>query len=259
MAKRELDGQAAIVTGAAHGFGRQICLQLGRLGARIAACDINAGELADTKNLLEAEGASVIAIPVDVTDEVQVQEFVDHVIGEWGQIDILVNDAGGTLGIGFAPVDQVATADWDRIVKVNLYGSFFFTRAVAGHMKRRRYGKIVNISSGAGRSHSRTGVQAYTAAKAGVLGLTRQCAQELGPYNVNVNSVAPGLIMSTPGGQKQWADRPPEEKQETLATVALRRLGGVEDIANAVCYLVTSAGGWVTGQTIAVDGGHWMF
>lgn len=255
----ELAGQVAIVTGAAHGFGRQICAQLGGLGARIAACDINDDELAGTGQILAKAGIESYLRHVDVTDEAQVDAFVAEVLARWGQVDILVNDAGGTLGVQWQPVDKVATADWDRIVKVNLYGPFFFTRAVAGHMKKRRYGKIVTISSGAGRAHSRTGIHAYSAAKAGVMGFVRQCAFELGKYNINVNSVAPGLIMSTEGSQRHWAELPGEDRETVLDTVALHRLGTVEDIANAVVFLVTEAGDWIQGQTILVDGGHWMF
>lgn len=256
---QELAGQVAIVTGAAHGFGRQICVQLGGLGAHIAACDINDEELMETGAILERAGIESYLKHVDVTDEAQVDSFVAEVIAKWGQVDILVNDAGGTVGVKWRPVDEVATADWDKIVKVNLYGPFFFTRAVAGHMKKRRHGKIVTISSGAGRVHSRTGIHAYSAAKAGVMGFTRQCAFELGRYNINVNSVAPGLIMSTEASQHHWEERPAGERETILNTVALHRLGTVEDIANAVVFLVTEAGDWVQGQTILVDGGHWMF
>ncbi len=255
----ELAGQVAIVTGAAHGFGRQICRQLGGLGARIAACDINDEELAETGQILAQSGVESYLKHVDVTDEAEVDAFVAEVLGRWGQVDILVNDAGGNAGVSWRPIDEFATADWDRIVKANLYGPFFFTRAVAGHMKKRLYGKIVNISSGAGRAHSRTGIHAYSAAKAGVMGFGRQCAVELGRYNINVNSVAPGLIMSTEESLRHWAERPAQEREVILDTFALHRMGTVEDIANAVVFLVTEAGDWVQGQTILVDGGHWMF
>lgn len=255
----ELAGQVAIVTGAAHGFGRQICRQLGGLGARIAACDINDQELTETGQILAQAGIACYLKHVDVTDEAQVDAFVAEVLARWGQVDILVNDAGGNAGVRWHPIDEFTTADWDRIVKANLYGPFFFTRAVAGQMKRRQYGKIVNISSGAGRAHSRTGIHAYSAAKAGVMGFTRQCAVELGKYNINVNSVAPGLIMSTEESQCHWAERPAQEREAILDTFALHRMGTVEDIANAVVFLVTEAGDWVQGQTILVDGGHWMF
>jgi 3-oxoacyl-[acyl-carrier protein] reductase len=255
----ELAGKVAIVTGAGHGFGRQICLTLGGKGATIAACDINEKKLAETKKEVSDAGIAHLIETLDVTDEAGVKRFVNKAMSSLGGVDILVNNAGGTLGYPWRPVDELPTAEWDRIVKVNMYAPMFFIREVAGHMKEKKAGKIVNIASGAGRAYSRTGVQAYSAAKAGVMGLTRQVAQELGRYNVNVNAVAPGLIMSTEEGQRDWAAKPELDREITLDTVALKRLGTVHDIANMVLFLVTEAGNWIQGQTILVDGGHWMF
>lgn len=260
MAKdRELLGQTAIVTGAAHGFGRQISIALGRLGASIGCCDILDEGLSETTRILEDEGIRVLAKHVDVTSEDAVNAFIQDVVAHFGRVDILVNNAGGTLGTPWQPIDEVSTENWDRIIKSNLYGAFFFTRGVASFMKQKMRGKIVNISSGAGRSHSRTGIHAYTAAKAGLIGFTRQCAYELGPYNINVNAVAPGLVISTKEAREQWEQRSEHDRESVLKTLALRRLGTPLDISNAVVYLVTHAGSWVQGQTLGVDGGHWMF
>jgi 3-oxoacyl-[acyl-carrier protein] reductase len=255
-----LDGRVAVVTGAGRGIGRAIALLLAGRGAGVACCDVlgDVGETA-TEAMRASGGRSALAAQVDVTDEAAVAAFVRRVEQELGPVDILVNNAGGTLGVRRRPIDEVDAADWKRIIEVNLYGAFYMVKAVAGGMKQRRWGKIVNISSGAGRSHSRTGIQAYTAAKAGLIGFTRQMAVELGPHNVNVNCVAPGLVLSTDEYRGNWLDRTEEQRVATVNSIALQRLGTVEDIAEAVAYLVSERGRYVSGQTWGVDGGHWMF
>ncbi len=237
---------------------------LARRGADVACCDIlpeveETAELARGLGLGAGQGRRALAAQVDVADERAVAGFVARAEAELGPVDILVNCAGGTLGVKRQPIERVATEDWRRIVDVNLLGTFFLVRAVAGGMKERGRGSIVNISSGAGRSHSRTGVQAYSAAKAAVIGFTRQLAVEMGPHGITVNSVAPGLVLSTKEYQAHWRDRTEEQRRSTIESMALRRLGTVEDIAEAVAYLVSERGRYITGQTLGVDGGHWMF
>src|SRR5436305_9137413 len=175
----DLTGRVALVTGTAHG-----------IGAGIAAA-------------LEAHGAVVHAHDrdsVDVSDEAQVSKLV----AEIGRIDILVNNAGGVAGQVGRPLEEVSDEDWRAVVDANLTSTFFCTRAVAPGMKERRYGRIVNISSGAGRSVSLTGIQAYASAKAGQIGFTRQTAHELGRYGITVNSIAPGFVPSNPTSVAQW-------------------------------------------------------
>lgn len=254
-----LDGRIALVTGAGRGFGQAVSTLLAARGADVACCDILPAVAKTAAGIVNNDdGRRAISGVVDVSDEDQIQAFVARVEQELGAVDILVNNAGGTLGFKRQAVDEVATDSWRQIMAVNLDGAFYCTRAVAGGMKRRRWGKIVNISSGAGRSHSRTGIQAYAAAKAGLIGFTRQVAVELGPYNVNVNSVAPGLVLSTDEYRGHWAARTEQQREETMASLALRRLGTVEDIAEAVAFLVSERGRYITGQTLGVDGGHWM-
>lgn len=156
------------------------------------------------------------------------------------------------------PVEQVSDGAWRRIVAINLDGAFHFTRAVVPHMKAHGGGAIVNISSGAGRSYSLTGIQAYASAKAGLIGFTRQTAMELGPHGIRVNSVAPGFVLSNPATEKQWEAMGSEGQQLFLHSVALRRLGRPEEIARAVVFFVSDDASYVTGQTISVDGGKWM-
>ena len=255
----DLHGQVAVVTGAAHGLGRAIVLLLGQCGAAVWAVDRLAEELSETAALAEAAGLACTAAPCDVTDSAAVAALVERVAAEAGRIDILVNDAGGVCGQVGRPVEEVGDADWDAIVRANLYGAFYCIRAVTPVMKRQRAGRIVTISSGAGRSHSLTGIQAYTSAKAGQIGLTRQMAKELGAWNIKVNTIAPGFIRSNPTTERQWEAMGEAGQQRLLTNVALHRLGTPDDIAKGVLFFVSDLAPWVTGQTISIDGGSQMF
>lgn len=254
-----LAAQVAVVTGAAHGIGRAICVELAREGARVWACDILAAELEDTRRAVETHaGARCQAATVDVTDPAQVNAFVARVTAAERRIDILVNTAGGVAGQTMQPVDRVPDADWHRIFAINLDGAFHFTRAVAPAMMAQKSGAIVNISSGAGRSYSLTGIQAYASAKAGLIGLTRQTAVELGSFGIRVNCVAPGFIRSNPATEKQWEAMGPDGQRQFVESIALRRLGTADEIARAVVFFASADASYVTGQTISVDGGKWM-
>lgn len=249
----------ALVTGAAHGIGRAICVELAREGARVWACDILTADLEETGRAVETqEGVRSHTAVVDVTDAAQVNAFVKQIADAEGRIDILVNTAGGVAGQTMRPVEQVPDADWRRIFAINLDGAFHFTRAVAQVMKTRKSGAIVNISSGAGRSYSLTGIQAYASAKAGLIGFTRQTAVELGPFGIRVNCVAPGFVRSNPTTEKQWDAMGAEGQRQFVESIALRRLGKAEEIARAVVFFASADASYVTGQTISVDGGKWM-
>jgi len=254
-----LDGRVAIVAGAAHGIGRAICVELARAGAAIWACDVRAEPLAAAHAAVEATrtGAARTAV-VDVRDPAAVDAFVARVEREAGRVDVLVNTAGGVAGQTMRPVDEVPDADWREIFAINLDGAFHFTRAVAPAMKRAGRGAIVNISSGAGRSYSLTGIQAYAAAKAGLIGFSRQTARELGRHGIRVNSVAPGFLRSNPASEAQWEAMGAVGQARLLDSIALGRLGTPEEIARAVLFFVSDDAAYVTGQTISVDGGHWM-
>jgi 3-oxoacyl-[acyl-carrier protein] reductase len=232
--RADLTGRVAIVTGTAHGIGGAIAAALADAGAAVHGVDKD---------------------DVDVTDAAQVDAFVRDV----GRVDVLVNNAGGVVGQVGRPLEEVSEEDWRAVVDANLTSTFLCTRAVAPGMKERRYGRIVNISSGAGRSVSLTGIQAYASAKAGQIGFTRQTAHELGPFGITVNSIAPGFVLSNPTSIAQYESYGEEGQRRLVESIATRRLGTPEDIANGVLFFASDASSWVTGQVISIDGGHSIF
>ena len=230
----DLAGRTALVTGTAHGIGSAIAAALEQHGAVVHSVD------KDT---------------VDVADGEQVAALVERI----GTVDILVNNAGGVVGQIGRPLEEISDGDWQAVVDANLTSTFVCTRAVVPGMKAAGYGRIVNISSGAGRSVSLTGIQAYASAKAGQIGFTRQTAHELGPFGITVNSIAPGFVLSNPTSIRQWESYGEDGQRGILAGIAMRRLGEPQDIANGVLYFVAEEASWVTGQVISIDGGHSIF
>jgi 3-oxoacyl-[acyl-carrier protein] reductase len=259
MGEGRLADRVAIVTGGAHGIGRAICVALAGEGASVWACDILERELDETRRAASgvASGACRAAI-VEATDSARVTALVEEVLAADGRVDVLVNGAGGVAGQTMRPIEAVSDPDWHRIFAINLDAAFRFTRAVAAFMKERRRGSIVNISSGAGRSYSLTGIQAYASAKAGLIGFTRQTARELGAFGIRVNCVAPGFVRSNPSSERQWHAMGPTGQRRLLDSIALGRLGEPEDIARVVVFFASDDARYVTGQTISVDGGQWM-
>jgi 3-oxoacyl-[acyl-carrier protein] reductase len=157
------------------------------------------------------------------------------------------------------PLEEVSNEDWRAVVDANLTTTFVCTRAFVPAMKAAGYGRIVNISSGAGRSVSLTGIQAYASAKAGQIGFTRQTARELGPFGITVNCIAPGFVLSNPTSIRQWESYGEDGQRAMLEQIATRRLGKSEDIANGVLFFVAEEASWVTGQVISIDGGYSIF
>lgn len=250
--KAEFNGKTVIVTGAAHGFGRAIALAFAAHGAHIWGCDLLGDELAETKRQCENAGGRCDVRTVDVTDHQAVTAFV----ADAGPVQIVVNNAGGVLGQVGRPLEEISPKQWRDIFEVNVTGAFFFAQAVSPQMKAARYGRIVNISSGAGLGISLTGIQAYASAKAAQIGLTRQLAHELGPWNITVNNVAPGFVRCNPSTEKQWESYGPEGQKAIVERIALKRLGSPDDIANAVLFFASDAANWITGQVLSVDGGR---
>ena len=253
----EFTDKTVIVTGAAHGFGRAIAVAFAQRGANVWACDLLGDELAETQRLCRTAGGRCEVRTVDVTDRDAVFAFVRaaEASAATGHIDVLVNNAGGVLGQVGKSLEEVTLEQWNAIIAVNLSASFFFAQAAAPGMKAARAGRIVNISSGAGLGASLTGIQAYSAAKAGQINLTRQLCHELGPYNITVNNIAPGFVRSNPTTEKQWASYGEEGQKALVARIALQRLGQPEDIAHGVLFLASEYAGWISGQVLPIDGG----
>ena len=247
----DFTGKTAIVTGAAQGIGRAIVGQLAAAGARVAALDLDAEGL----RAATAAGASRIDA-LDLSDQRGVAEAIAAIGRDFGGVDILVTAAGGVRGQVGRPIEEVEQAAWRQLFEANVDAAFFCCQAVAPLMKASGGGRIVTISSGAGLRPSLTGIQAYSAAKHALVGLTKQLALELGPAGVTVNSVAPGFVLSNPATQRQWESFGEAGQQRLIEGTHLRRLGQPEDIANAVMFLVSDLAGWITGQIISVDGGR---
>ena len=224
----------AIVTGTAQGIGRAIAEGLTADGATVHGID------KDT---------------VDITDSAAVNAFVASI----GGTDILVNSAGGVRGQVGRPIEEVTDEQFHDVVDANLTGTFICVRAVVPGMKERGWGRIVNISSGAGRSVSLTGIQAYASAKAGQIGFTRQMAHELGHFGITVNCVAPGFVLSNPTSIAQWESYGEAGQRALLEKIPTGRLGEADDIANGVRFFVNPASSWISGQTLSIDGGHALY
>lgn len=241
----------AIVTGAAQGIGRSVMQTLLAQGHRVAAFDLDAEGLQRA-----AEAGATLTRTLDLADRSAVAGAVKDIADEWGGIDILVNCAGGVRGQTGRPLETITEADWLVLFDANVHSAFWCAQAVTPFMKTGGFGRIVNIASGAGLRPSLTGIQAYTASKHALVGLTKQLSLELGPFGITVNSVAPGFVLSNPSTQRQWEAYGEAGQTALLNGIHTRRLGQAEDIAHAVSYFTSDAAGWVSGQILSVDGGR---
>lgn len=249
--KLDFTNRRVVVTGAARGIGRAIVQSLAAEGAKVWALDLNEEGLR-----VAAEAGAAATRTLDLSDRPAVGRVVEEMAASLGGVDILVNCAGGVRGQVAKPLDEVSEADWLVLFEANVHGAFWCSQAVAPHMKRQGFGRIVNISSGAGLRPSLTGIQAYTASKHALVGLTKQLSFELGPFGITVNSVAPGFVLSNPATQRQWESYGPEGQARLVESIHTRRLGRPQDIADMVMFLASDAAAWVSGQIISVDGGR---
>ncbi|MEU4173131.1 SDR family NAD(P)-dependent oxidoreductase [Streptomyces sp. NPDC026665] len=244
----------ALVTGASGDIGRATAEDLAARGATVYAADIT---VTSDERVRPIGAGQLVPLRLDVTDAQAVAQAFAAIAAERGPVTLLVNAAGGP-GRTRTPVDEVTDEAWHRVVALNLDGAFHCCREAVRWMKATRAeGSIVNVSSGAGRTYSRTGVQAYAASKAGVIGLTRQLARELGPNGIRVNCVAPGLI-EVAGIQGEIASIGADGLARHLEGVALGRLGRAQDLVGPVVFFLGAGSAYVTGQTISVDGGSVM-
>lgn len=243
----QLAGKTAIVTGAGNGIGRGIAQKLAGLGTNVVACDIEEESVRSTAEEISQAGGVCMGLYCDVRKYEDIQKVVDMTVQQFGTVDILVNDAAGCGG--GVTVDTINEQEWMRLIELNLNSVFRFTMTVLPIMRAKQCGKIVNISSGAGITGDFSDPH-YAAAKGGVIAFTKELAHELAKENINVNSVAPGLVDTRMARIRDWEDE--------IADTLWPRVGQPEDIANAVAFLASSASDYFTGQVISPNGGAWM-
>lgn len=252
-----LKGKVALVTGAGGGLGRKMAEKLGEQGASIVASDVSEEQVNLSVTELRSKGFTVMGDVTDVTDRQQVKKSVAAALQHFGKIDILVNNAGGSLYTPKA-LEEVEEQHWDIVLDVNLKGTFLFAQEVVPVMKANGGGKMINVASLAGRTASIvTGVQ-YGAAKGGIISFTRRLAKEVGPYNINVNCIAPGVIISGERIKKIVEDLSPQEYEKLMDDIPLRRLGTIDDPANAVVFLSSEWSQYITGAVLDINGGRFM-
>jgi len=243
-----LQDRVAIITGGAKGIGKATALKMAHEGALVIVLDILSEEASRVADELNSLGAKARAMTADVSKKNEVDQMVEQTLKQFGRVDILVNNAGIVRP---ALLEDVKEEDWDRVVSVNLKGTFFCTQAVLPTMKKNKYGKIVNIGSRASLGKSDRTV--YAATKAGLIGVTRTWALELAPHNINVNYVGPGPIAT-----ELFKSVNPEGSEKTKAIISaipLQRMGQPQDVANLISFLASDEASFITGQAIFICGG----
>jgi len=249
-----LDDRVIIVTGGALGIGRAYCEGFAREGAKVVIADIDGPAAIRAAAELAEGGADALAITTDVADQASTEEMARATIERFGRIDGLVNNAAIAIRLPKieGPIEEITVEDWDRVMGVNLRGTFLCCRAVIGHMKERKYGKIINISSSTFFSGGGGNNAQYVASKGGVIAFTRVLAREVGDWNITVNSIAPGLTAS------ETENTPMERYEVRVPHRAIKRIEQPEDLVGAAIFLISAESDFMSGQTMAVDGGHVM-
>lgn len=245
----EFSGKRILVAGAARGIGHAITNAFATRGGTVVAADLLDDTLANLQGT-DPSGGTVTACKIDVTDPASCKALIDA----HGPFDVLVYVAGGVRGQRPQPLESVTSEQFRDVVDVNLTGCFLLAQAVTPGMKAKGGGRIVTISSRAGLATSLTGIQSYAAAKHAQIGLVKQLAQELGPFGITVNSVAPGFMATSPDYERQWNSYSDEFRNNFAASIAMRRMGTPDDIAHAVIFLSSGYASWITGQTLPVTG-----
>jgi NAD(P)-dependent dehydrogenase (short-subunit alcohol dehydrogenase family) len=248
--------RVALITAAGRGIGRHTAEIIGREGGTVVAVDNDKDALESVVAAVRSSGGVAHGLPADALEAAQVEDVVRRTVDAHGRIDILVNAVGGSTIIGrpAAAVEDLSLAEWQQLLHFNLTGTFLFTHAVVPVMKRQRAGKIVNISSIAGRGKSATSSSAYATAKGGIIALTRKLGLELGPFGITVNAIAPSLTLS-PRLLPRWERMSAEERRQEIERVPLRRIAEPVDQARVICFLASRDADFVTGVTIDVTGG----
>ena len=247
--------KVVIVTGSSDGIGRSAAVLFAREGAHVVLNGRGQERLEAAQTAVAEVGTPPLVVAGDVSRAVVVQRLIDETLQTFGRIDVLVNNAGGGTAARF--LDEVTEEDWSRVIKSNLKSAFLCCQAVTPTMKRQRAGRIVNVSSVAGRSVSRLSGPHYSSAKAGLLGLTRHLAHDLGPYGITVNAVAPGPTMVDRVVRK-WASLSEADRARMLANIPLGRLAHPTEVATVIAFLASDDAGYVNGVTVDVNGGSFM-
>lgn len=242
-------GRVALVTGAAQGIGAAIAAALSAAGARVHLADI-----AGIAHASVPPDSATYRCDLGRRDEVR--QLIADIEKAGAGIDILVNAAGGVRGQQGCAIEDVTEGDWRTLFEANVDSAFWLAQAVAPAMQCSGRGRIIFIASGAGLRPSLTGIQAYTAAKHALVGLTKQLSQDLGRFGITCNAVAPGFVLSNPDSQRQWQRYGKDGQARLLQSIHLRRLGTPQDIADAVVFLASDAAAWISGQVLSVDGGR---
>lgn len=245
-----LQDKVAIVTGAAQGIGRAIALGLGREGAKVVVADLQGAKAESVTEELRALGAEALAVEADVSNESSVKNLVEQVLGRFGRVDILVNDAGIYLR---SPVAEMKEEDWDRVIDTNLGGNFLCSRAVVPAMRAQKSGRIISISSRIAH-HGAAGGAHYAASKAGIIGFVKALARELGPEQITVNAICPGIVDTEQPRRHQSEASLKERLKENPLGHALKP----EDLVGPVLFLASDAAAYITGQVINVNCGSSM-
>lgn len=244
----DLTGKVAIVTGAGTGIGEAIAHRLARAGAAIAVVDIDTASAAQTAEQIRGAGGQALAVQADVTSRQAVESMVEQTLAAFGHIDILVNNAG--IAGRSVPLWELEDEDWRQVLELNLTAAFYCSRAVIRHMMNRRWGRIINIASIAGKEGNPNMIP-YSASKAGVIGLTKALAKEVTRYNILVNAVSPAVIRT-----KILEQVTPEQVEYMTSRIPLARTGTPEEVAAVVHFLASEDSSFVTGQCYDVSGGR---
>jgi NAD(P)-dependent dehydrogenase (short-subunit alcohol dehydrogenase family) len=250
-------GKVALISAAGAGIGRATAMIIGREGGAVVGVDVEPAVLERLTADLTAAGGRALGVNADALDASSVERAVRQAVDAYGRIDILVNAVGGSTVIPrpAATLDELSLEDWQKLLHFNLTGTFLFTHAVIPIMKRQQSGKIVNLSSIAGRGLVQTSSSAYATAKGGIIALTRKLAFELGPHGITVNAIAPSLTLSD-RMRPHWERRSPEAQAAEIRRTPLGRVATPEDQARVICFLASSDADFVTGVTIDVTGGQ---
>jgi 3-oxoacyl-[acyl-carrier protein] reductase len=250
---RRLEGRVAIVTGGGHGIGKAYAMRLASEGAKIVIAEIDEKAARAVAEELEAAGSEAIAVRTDVSDPASVEQLAAAAVERFGRIDVLVNNAAifATIPMSRSPFDQITIDEWDRMMSVNVKGTWLASRAVIPQMRKQGYGKIINVSSSTALKGSPSRIH-YVTSKAGILGFTKTLANEVGKDNICVNCIAPGSTLS-----EENPDEGILKMRSDAATVrALRRVQNPDDLTGAVVFFASADSDFISGQTLVVDGGN---